>query len=162
MIRACVVTLMRDWRFEKQLFTERRLTAKDAAQTPKAPCSAATKQMADCAPVFAARYRLRLADGSAEVGGTPEQSVLAAFERRGGATAVPVGCRNGGCGVCRVRVLDGRVRAEKMSLRHVNAAERAAGYALACRIYPLSDLIVAAAPRNPCNTVKTAQQSEAN
>jgi ferredoxin len=61
----------------------------------------------------AASYRIRLADGSAEVAGTFEQSVLAAFERRGGAPAVKVGCRNGGCGACRVRVLDGKCASRK-------------------------------------------------
>lgn len=114
------------------------------------------------APSLGPRYRIRLADGSLEVDAPSGQSVLAAFERRGQAMPVQVGCRNGGCGVCRVRVLDGQVRAEKMSLRHVNAEERAAGYALACRIYPASDLIVAAAPRNPGVTARIAQQSEPN
>jgi len=99
-----------------------------------------------------ASYRIRLADGSAEVVAAPGQSVLAAFERRRGTAAVPVGCRNGGCGVCRIQVLDGHVRAEKMSVRPVNATERAVGYALACRIYPTSDLIIAVAPRKPSVT----------
>ena len=107
-------------------------------------------------------HRIRLADGSLEVDATPGQSVLTAFERHSRSIPVQVGCRSGGCGVCRVRVLDGQVRAEKMSLRHVNADERAAGYALACRIYPLSDLIVAAAPRNPCVIARKARRSEPN
>jgi ferredoxin len=118
--------------------------------------------MTPAVPSLGPSYRVRLADGSLEVDAAPGQSLLAAFERRGQAMAVQVGCRNGGCGVCRVRVLDGQVRAEKMSLRHVNADERAAGYALACRIYPASDLIVAAAPRNPSVTAKQVQQSETN
>jgi ferredoxin len=70
---------------------------------------------------------------------------------------VTVGCRNGGCGVCRVRVLSGRVRAEKMSARHISPADREAGYALACRIYPESDLVIAAAPRNPFAPTTTSQ-----
>jgi ferredoxin len=110
-------------------------------------------------PALAADYRIRLADGSIEVRATPERSVLVAFERHGG-HGVRIGCRNGGCGVCRVQVLEGRVRAEKMSMRHVNSAEGAEGYALACRIYPESDLIIAAAPRNPCTTATTVQQPE--
>jgi ferredoxin len=105
--------------------------------------------------------RIRLADHSVEVPGSTSWSVLEAFERSGGGS-VRIGCRNGGCGVCRVRVLDGKVRAEKMSSRHVNADERAAGYALACRIYPEGDLIVAAAPRNPCAAAMPDQQPEAN
>jgi ferredoxin len=118
--------------------------------------------MTDSVPVPLSVYHIRLADGSVEVSAAPGQSLLAAFERRGRATPVQVGCRNGGCGVCRVRVLDGQIRAEKMSLRHVNADERAAGYALACRIYAASDLIIAAAPRNPCVTARKDQQLEPN
>lgn len=115
--------------------------------------------MSPSSPTPAPSYCIRLADGSVEVRGSPERSVLEAFERHGG-QAVRIGCRNGGCGVCRVQVLDGRVRAEKMSMRHVNSAERADGYALACRIYPESDLIVAAAPRNPFSAATTVQQAE--
>lgn len=95
-------------------------------------------------------HRIRIADGTVEVVCAATQNVLAAFERQGARDTVAVGCRNGGCGVCRVHVLSGDIRAEKMSVRHVSAADREAGFALACRIYPLSDLVVAAAPRNPC------------
>mgnify|MGYP002787274162 CR=1 FL=1 len=61
---------------------------------------------------------------------------MEALARRG----IPVGCRGGGCGVCKVRIEAGRVRTEKMSRCHVSAAEEAAGYVLACRAYPQSDV----------------------
>lgn len=68
-----------------------------------------------------------------------EESVLAAMERlrRNG---IPVGCRNGGCGVCKVEVIEGQVTRRKMSRAVVSAEEEALGQALACKIYPLSDL----------------------
>lgn len=99
-----------------------------------------------------AAHHIRIAGGDIEVPCSPEQSVLEAFERRGGASActVRIGCRSGGCGVCRVRVLSGRTRAGRMSAAHVTQQEQADGYALACRIYPVSDLLIATAPRNPC------------
>ena len=53
---------------------------------------------------------------------------------------LPVGCRRGGCGVCRVRVLAGEYRSDLMSRSHVSAEDEAAGVVLACCIYPLSDL----------------------
>ena len=53
---------------------------------------------------------------------------------------LPVGCRRGGCGVCRVRVLAGAYRADRMSRAHVSEEQEAAGVALSCCIYPLSDL----------------------
>lgn len=51
-----------------------------------------------------------------------------------------VGCRGGGCGICKVRVVDGDYRTGKMSKLQVSEEEAAAGYALACRLYPLGDL----------------------
>jgi ferredoxin len=111
------------------------------------PTSLIATERPGSSPEFA--YRIRVADGSVELSSSPDQTVLAAFERFARA-AIQVGCRSGGCGVCRVQVLEGQVRAEKMSLRHVNPAQRAAGYALACRIYPASDLIIAVAPRSAC------------
>jgi ferredoxin len=53
---------------------------------------------------------------------------------------LPVGCRRGGCGICRVRVLSGEYRSDLMSRSHVSAEDEAAGVVLACCIYPLSDL----------------------
>ena len=56
--------------------------------------------------------------------------------------AIPVGCRGGGCGICRIRVLSGDYKTEKMSRKHVSEEEQARGMALACRVYPRSDLRV--------------------
>ena len=38
----------------------------------------------------------------------PDQSVLSAMEQQG-KRCVPVGCRGGGCGLCKVRVMAGEV-----------------------------------------------------
>lgn len=59
---------------------------------------------------------------------------------------IPVGCRGGGCGVCRVRVVEGDYRTRRMSRKHVSEAEEADGLALACRLIPTSDLVVELAP----------------
>ncbi len=56
--------------------------------------------------------------------------------------AIPVGCRGGGCGVCRIRVLSGDYETQKMSRKHVRPEDQAIGMALACRVYPRSDLTV--------------------
>ena len=68
-----------------------------------------------------------------------DQAVLVAMERTGH-RGVPVGCRGGGCGFCKVRVLSGTYRLGKMSRRHVTEAEQDEGWALACRLYPTSNL----------------------
>ncbi|MGH1355784.1 MAG: 2Fe-2S iron-sulfur cluster-binding protein [Thalassovita sp.] len=53
---------------------------------------------------------------------------------------VRVGCRQGGCGACRIKVTDGQYATEKMSRDHVTEEEEKQGFALACCVYPQSDL----------------------
>ena len=53
---------------------------------------------------------------------------------------IPVGCRGGGCGVCKVEILDGEYETKKMSRAYVTAEEEAQGIVLACRVFPRSDL----------------------
>ncbi|MCX5542118.1 2Fe-2S iron-sulfur cluster-binding protein [Paraburkholderia sp. CNPSo 3076] len=76
--------------------------------------------------------------GEAIVCGRGER-VLVAMERSG-ATFIPVGCRGGGCGVCKVRVLVGRYHTGRMSVRHISPEEGGAGIVLACQLYPVEDL----------------------
>lgn len=63
--------------------------------------------------------------------------------------AVPVGCRGGGCGVCRVRVLDGSYDSLRMSVKHISAVDAADRVVLACRIIPTTDLVLELAPGVP-------------
>jgi len=60
-----------------------------------------------------------------------------------GRKGIPVGCVNGGCGVCKVRVVDGDVeRLGPISRAHVSEAEEAGGFTLACRVRPTSAVTV--------------------
>lgn len=63
---------------------------------------------------------------------------LRALGRRG----IPAGCYGGGCGVCKVRVLEGAYGTGKMSRAQVTEDEERAGYALACKTFPQGDLRV--------------------
>ncbi|WP_428425006.1 2Fe-2S iron-sulfur cluster-binding protein [Methylibium sp.] len=84
-------------------------------------------------------YEVHIANTGEAYGCADTRTLLEGMEalaRRG----IPVGCRGGGCGVCKVRIETGAVRTEKMSRSHVSADEEAAGYVLACRAYPRSDL----------------------
>jgi len=72
--------------------------------------------------------------------------VLIAMERCG-RKAIPIGCRGGGCGFCRVQVRAGQYRTQRMSREHVIEEEERQGYALACRLFPLSDLQLSPARR---------------
>ena len=77
-----------------------------------------------------------------------DEGVLAAMERAG-VEPVAVGCRRGGCGHCKVLVLEGDYVLGKMSAAEVSAAEREEGYALACRLFPRSELRLRPSPRRP-------------
>ena len=77
----------------------------------------------------------------------PDQSLLAAMAQLG-RRGIPVGCLNGGCGVCKVRVLRGAVRKlGPISRAHVSVDEEDAGYALACRVAPDGDVELEVAGR---------------
>ena len=53
---------------------------------------------------------------------------------------IPVGCRQGGCGVCKVQVFEGTYRTRVMSRAHVTREDQDHGRVLACCIWPTSDL----------------------
>lgn len=53
---------------------------------------------------------------------------------------IAVGCRGGGCGVCKIHITEGEFSAKAMSKAHISEAERARGVVLACRVFPTSDL----------------------
>ena len=56
-----------------------------------------------------------------------------------GRKGIPVGCVNGGCGVCKVRILEGEVKPlGPVSRAHVSADDEAQGCTLACRVAPLT------------------------
>lgn len=67
------------------------------------------------------------------------ESLLAGMERLG-KRGIPVGCRGGGCGVCKVEVTAGSFTRRVMSREHVSVEDEAAGRLLACRVYPTSDI----------------------
>ena len=76
----------------------------------------------------------------------PGQSLLAALAALG-RKCIPSGCHGGGCGICLVRVIEGRVETGPMSCAHVPPERRAEGFALACRTYPRSPVTIEVAGR---------------
>lgn len=68
------------------------------------------------------------------------QFVLAAMRQ---AQQGPHGCHGGGCGVCKMQVLQGRYQVVKrMSNAHISQQEQAQNVALMCCIQPLSNLVI--------------------
>jgi 3-phenylpropionate/trans-cinnamate dioxygenase ferredoxin reductase subunit len=71
------------------------------------------------------------------------ESLLAGMLRLG-RKGIPVGCVNGGCGVCKVRILEGNIRSlGPVSRAHVSVEEEALGCTLACRVAPASTVRLA-------------------
>lgn len=75
-----------------------------------------------------------------------EKNVLLGMENRG-VHGIQVGCRSGGCGVCRVQVVDGTYIAKRMSKAFVTENDLAEGVVLSCRIFATSDLVVRPCPK---------------
>jgi len=70
---------------------------------------------------------------------SPQESLLVGMERLG-KKGIPVGCRGGGCGVCKVEITDGSFKKKVMSREYVSVEDEAAGRVLACRVMPTSDI----------------------
>ncbi len=96
-------------------------------------------------PPQPAKHRVTLDGGRRELHCEPGQTVLAAAMLVG-VDWLPVGCRGGGCGVCRVVVRGGSYETGRMSRRHVASDDPAIVFALSCRLYPTSDLELEYAP----------------
>ncbi|WP_201800117.1 2Fe-2S iron-sulfur cluster binding domain-containing protein [Beggiatoa leptomitoformis] len=67
------------------------------------------------------------------------KTILQAMEGLG-RKGIPIGCRGGGCGICKVHVNAGHYHTQTMSREHVSELEQKNGYALACRLYADSAL----------------------
>ena len=86
-------------------------------------------------------YRITFADSTLEFECSSEVDVLDGMSKLG-LRGIPVGCKGGGCGVCKVEVLSGVYRVGTMSRDHISEDEQRRNQVLACRIYPDSDLIL--------------------
>jgi len=87
------------------------------------------------------KYQVRIEDTGETYSCDERESVLTGMARLG-RKGIPLGCRGGGCGVCKVQVVEGEFEAAAMSRAHVSEQEQAVGTVLACRIMPHSNLAV--------------------
>ncbi len=74
-----------------------------------------------------------------------------------GKKGIPVGCRGGGCGVCKVHVLSGSYTKRVMSREHVSEEDEAQGRVLACRVRPTSEVslrVIGQMKKNVCRVVE--------
>ena len=70
------------------------------------------------------------------------EAVLAAALRQG--LVLPYGCKNGACGSCRGKILEGRVDYGMYQKKALPDEEKAQGKALFCQAKPLTDLVIEA------------------
>ena len=85
------------------------------------------------------RHRVSLAGSSLSYACREDESLLAALARLG-LRGIPLGCRGGGCGVCKIEVVAGDYATQPMSRSHVSESDQDAGRLLACRVFPRSDV----------------------
>ena len=78
-----------------------------------------------------------------------EETILEAALREG--YDLPYGCRNGACGSCKGRIVEGSVDHGKFDRKALSDAEIASGMTLFCCAKPLTDLVV------DCREVKAAK-----
>ena len=102
------------------------------------------------------RFTIRIEDQGTRFDCLDGDRLLHAMERQG-IDCIPVGCRNGGCGLCLIQIVDGDYRAGPMSSRHVSPQSRACGYVLACRVYPQSSITARLATSSERLAVTTEQ-----
>lgn len=81
-------------------------------------------------------YQITIIDSGDTFTCTADKNVLKAMEQLG-RSEIPMGCRGGGCGVCKVQVLaQGSYHTGKMSREHVSIEDEAKGICLACKLVP--------------------------
>lgn len=89
-------------------------------------------------------YKITIKETSDFFEVNPGEALLDAAERAG--VALAHDCRFGGCGTCRIKLLEGGVDYEEMPFG-LSEEEAAQGYALACQAHPTSDLTISATVR---------------
>lgn len=90
-------------------------------------------------------YRIDLSGHDKPIAARADQTVLQALIAAAVA-AVPVGCRGGGCGICRIKVVSGRYRSQVMSRSRISEQDERESIVLACRVFPDSDISIIALP----------------
>jgi ferredoxin len=70
-----------------------------------------------------------------------DETVLGALGRAG--LRYRVGCRRGGCGICKVQLLVGEIRYERpIAATVLTSDERVAGICLSCRAVPITNIVI--------------------
>ncbi len=104
------------------------------------------------------KFNVQIDDTGEHYGCAGHRSLLEgmiSLDRKG----IPVGCRNGGCGVCKVQVTSGSYVSRVMSREHVSEEDEREGRVLACRVRPTSDVhlaVIGKMKKSVCRAVEAA------
>lgn len=86
------------------------------------------------------RHRVELAQTGEAYACLPDENILHGMARLG-RRGIPIGCLNGGCGICKIAIETGEWKSTgPMSRAHISAEEEARGIVLACRAAPCTDI----------------------
>jgi ferredoxin len=85
------------------------------------------------------KFTITIEETGATYSCSDNETILGGMEKLG-KKGIPVGCRGGGCGVCKIEVTAGQYQKKVMSREHVSECDEAANRVLACRVRPSSDL----------------------
>lgn len=55
---------------------------------------------------------------------------------------IPYGCANGGCGMCKVKIIEGEYELQLCSKGALSDVERKQGFVLSCKTHLKTDLII--------------------
>jgi ferredoxin len=85
-------------------------------------------------------YSIQVQPDHTVIRGDRRKSILdmAALQR----VNIPVGCKGGGCGICKIRIVSGEVEHGVYSKSVLSDEEKRQGYVLSCQARPMSDLII--------------------
>jgi CDP-4-dehydro-6-deoxyglucose reductase, E3 len=86
------------------------------------------------------RHRITIKPSNHSFETAEDETVLASALREG--FVIAYGCRNGACGTCKGKVLEGSVDYGRYQAETLSDREKAQGYALFCQARPLSDLVI--------------------
>lgn len=102
------------------------------------------------------RFEVLIEDSGESYRCADTRSLLEGMEALG-RKGIPVGCRNGGCGVCKVQITSGKYVSRVMSRAHVSEEDERCGRVLACRVRPTSDLslvVIGKMKKSVCRSVE--------
>ena len=93
-------------------------------------------------------YQITVTSDNSSFIAKDNQNLLVAMEASN-QSSITVGCRGGGCGRCRIRILEGTYTTKPMSRTHITADDQDQGLALACRVFACSDMVLTPEPAPP-------------